>query len=97
MKKAVQALFLSISLILSITFSVMAGPVPDTGQTTCYDDSGVTDCPQPGEDYYGQDAQYTINPPSYTKMDANGNDLADDAVSWVMVRDNVTGLIWEVK
>jgi hypothetical protein len=37
------------------------------------------------------------NPPSYTKLDAGGNDLPNDAVSWVMVRDNVTGLIWEVK
>jgi hypothetical protein len=33
----------------------------------------------------------------YTKLDAAGNDLSDDAASWVMVRDNVTGLIWEVK
>ncbi len=35
--------------------------------------------------------------PSYTKLDASGNNLADSATGWVMVRDNVTGLIWEVK
>jgi hypothetical protein len=29
--------------------------------------------------------------------DNNGNDLPDDAEDWVMVRDNVTGLIWEIK
>src|SRR6056297_813215 len=34
---------------------------------------------------------------SFTKLDASGNELPDDAESWVMVRDNVTGLIWEVK
>ncbi len=72
-------------------------PIPDTGQTKCYDNEKDIPCPQPGEDFYGQDAHYTINPPSYTKLDADGNDLSDDAEEWVMVRDNVTGLIWEVK
>ena len=36
-------------------------------------------------------------PHSYTKLDAHDNDLPDSASSWVMVRDNTTGLIWEVK
>ena len=45
----------------------------------------------------GEDADFAINPPSYTKMDARGNFLADNATNWAMVRDNVTGLIWEVK
>jgi len=26
-----------------------------------------------------------------------GNDLPDSATEWVMVRDNLTGLIWEIK
>ena len=74
-------------------------PVPDTGQTKCYDDVGneIDPCPQPGEDFYGQDAQYITNTQSYTKLDENGADLPDEATEWVMVRDNVTGLIWEVK
>ncbi len=73
--------------------------LPDTGQTTCYDDSYRTEfpCPNPGEPFYGQDANYTINPQSYTKLDAQGNDLPDTATEWFMVRDNLTGLIWEVK
>jgi hypothetical protein len=84
--------------VLLWSVSGLAGPVPDTGQTTCYDDVGnVIQCPQPGQPFYGQDANYTINPPSYTKLDASGNALPDSASSWVMVRDNVTGLIWEVK
>jgi len=37
------------------------------------------------------------NPRSYTKLDKNGNSLPDLAISWSMVRDNVTCLIWEVK
>jgi len=62
-----------------------AFPLPDTGQTQSYTDTA------------GEDSDYLINPPSYTKLNAAGSDLADTATSWVMVRDNVTGLIWEVK
>jgi len=77
---------------------VFAAPVPDTGVTKCYDDVGnVITCPSPGQRFYGQDGSYSINPPSYTKLDSNGNALAVSATSWAMVRDNVTGLIWEVK
>jgi hypothetical protein len=77
---------------------VFAQPVPDTGVTKCFDAAGneIT-CPSPGQSFYGQDANYTINPPSYTKLDSNGNALAVSATSWAMVRGNVTGLIWEVK
>ncbi|ETR66067.1 MAG: hypothetical protein OMM_13297, partial [Candidatus Magnetoglobus multicellularis str. Araruama] len=63
----------------------------------CYDNEKEIPCPNPGEDFYGQDANYTINPQSFTKLDSHGNDLPDSATEWTMVRDNVTGLIWEVK
>ncbi|MFZ2630157.1 MAG: DUF1566 domain-containing protein [Desulfosalsimonadaceae bacterium] len=76
--------------------STTPGGVPDTGQDKCYNETGEIPCPQPGEPFYGQDAQY-VGPRSYTKLDALGNDLPDSAASWTMVRDNVTGLIWEVK
>ncbi len=33
----------------------------------------------------------------YTKLDGEGRELPDDAPSWAMVKDNTTGLIWEVK
>lgn len=33
----------------------------------------------------------------YTKIDSNGNDLPGTALSWSCVRDNRSGLIWEVK
>ena len=42
-------------------------------------------CPEPGDDFYGQDANYTINPPNLT-------DNKDGTVT-----DNLTGLIWEQK
>ena len=72
-------------------------PVPETGQTKCYDNAGEIPCPAPGEPFYGQDSSYEINPRSYTKLDQNGNELPDDAPLWSMVRDNVTGLVWEMK
>ncbi len=80
--------------ILFLPVFCEAYPVPDTGQTQCYDVAGnAVTCPSPGQALYGQDGNYSINPPSYTKLDANGNDLPVGATSWVMVRDNVTGLI----
>ena len=94
-KKGIWGLFLG---LIFMGVQVSAGPVPDTGQTTCYNDYGnAITCPSPGQRFHGQDANYTINPPSYTKLDGNGNALAVSAASWAMVRDNVTGLIWEVK
>jgi hypothetical protein len=61
-------------------------PIPDTGQTKCYDNDSEITCPQPGQPFYGQDAQYICNPQSYTSL-AGG----------IMVQDNVTGLVWENK
>ncbi|MEW6380803.1 MAG: DUF1566 domain-containing protein [bacterium] len=60
-------------------------PIPDTGQNIPYTEA------------FGEDSDYTINPPSYTKLDDKGKELDDSATSWSMVRDNATGLIWEVK
>lgn len=88
-----------IFFFLFVPVSTHAWPVPDTGQTKCYDTDGneINPCPSSGQAFYGQDASYTINPMSYNKLDAAGNDLPDGAGIWSMVRDNITGLIWEVK
>ena len=85
--------------VLMLTAAVLwAAPVPDTGQIKCYDVAGnVITCPSPGQALYGQDANYSTNPLSYTKLDGSGNALPDSTASWVMVKDNVTGLIWEMK
>jgi hypothetical protein len=61
------------------------GKLPDTGQTISYTSTA------------GEDSDYTLNPPSYTKLDAAGNPLTADAADWAMVKDNQTGLIWENK
>jgi hypothetical protein len=95
-----KKLFIVCAVLLILPCLASASTLPDTGQTKCYDNYGyeINPCPQLGEDFYGQDAQYITNPQSFTKLDENGNDLLDDAPwPWAMVRDNVTGLIWEVK
>ncbi|ETR69319.1 MAG: RCC1 repeat- and reductase domain-containing protein [Candidatus Magnetoglobus multicellularis str. Araruama] len=71
--------------------------VPDTGQIRCYDNENEITCPDPNEPFYGQDGNYNINSQSFTKLDSQGNDLPTSANEWTMVRDNVTGLIWEAK
>ena len=48
-------------------------------------------------DTFGKDSDYLINPHEYVKLDEVGNELPDDAPEWAMVRDNTTGLTWEVK
>jgi hypothetical protein len=60
----------------------LAYPIVDTGQEQCYDDSRAIPVPQPNQPFYGQDAQYAGNAPSY-------RDKGDGTVS-----DSVTGLMW---
>ena len=64
-------------------FSLPPKTLPDTGQTKCYNNSAEIPCPQPGQPFYGQDAQYGPNHQSYTDL---GNGI---------VKDNVTGLEWQ--
>jgi|GEM_PF-699443 len=83
MKRLSFAGFSALGIVLILSLSSFAFPVPDTGQTKCYNNTVEITCPQPGEPFYGQDANYTINQPSYTDL---GNGI---------VRDNVTGLMWQ--
>ena len=95
--------FIGLFMLPSVIFSQA---MPDTGQTACYDAAGnvLDPCPAMGEDFYGQDCQYQPqHPRSYTKLGIGGVELAGDALHvddggpWIMTRDNVTGLVWEVK
>lgn len=83
------------------------GKLNDTGITTCsnVDTNGL---PCPVADFPGQDAQYgrdvTHNDDSdghagfsFTKISSTGQPLPADAPEWDCVKDNVTGLMWEVK
>ena len=79
--------------LLLIVANAFAAPMSDTGQMKCYNNTVEI----PGQSFYGQDASYSINQVSYTKLDSTGNALPDSATSWTMVEDNVAGLIWELK
>jgi hypothetical protein len=88
------------------------GKLNDTGITTCSNDT-QNGQPCPISTHPNQDADngrdVTANDPSdghagfsFTKLDANGVPLTDQTVDytttpWACVKDNVTGLIWEVK
>lgn len=79
----------------------------DTGITACRG-AGADALPCPVTGFPGQDAESgrdrTSNNNadghagfSFTKLSASGNPLPATVASWSCVRDNVTGLIWEVK
>jgi hypothetical protein len=57
-------------------------PIVDTGQDRCYSDSREIAYPQPGQPFFGQDAQYQGLAPAY-------RDNGDGTVT-----DLVTGLMW---
>ncbi len=48
------------------------------------------------QDFPRQDADFPKDF-SFTKLDASGKDLPDNAGTWSCVRDNGSGLVWEVK
>jgi len=98
MKKIVINVFMICFVFYSNLSAEQAWMFPDTGQTKCSNNSQEIPCQNPGGYLYGQDADYHSGyAPSFTKLDSNGNPLPDSAKDWVMVKDNVTGLIWEVK
>lgn len=82
-----KGILVGLGVLVMVGFGAVTGfswTMPDTGQTTCYDtDGNVIDCQGTG-----QDGEFTINPHSYESITIGGDK---------MVRDNVTGLIWEVK
>lgn len=82
------------AMALAITFSCWASsqddtrnrltyPIVDTNQKVCYDAKVAIDEPIPGQAFYGQDAQFEGNQPSY-------KDNGDGTIT-----DLVTGLMWQ--
>jgi len=58
-------------------------PLVDTGVVTFYSNDEIIQAPSEEDDFYGQDATYHGNVPSYI-------DNSDDTIT-----DNVTGLMWQ--
>ena len=87
MKKNV---WLHLIVVLTVVFAFTPlslaqnyNPLPDTGQTQCYDVAGnVITCPVEGQPLHGQDAQYQGAAPAYLD---NGNGT---------ITDLNTGLMW---
>ena len=74
----------TVSLSPALTTAQVTYPIVDTGQVACYDNRGTIPCPGPGQEFYGQDAQYTGNQPAYT--------LSSDGLT---VYDRNTRLTWQ--
>ncbi|MBD1582062.1 Lcl C-terminal domain-containing protein [Pseudoalteromonas sp. S16_S37] len=85
------------------------GFIQDTGLSDCYDDSTKISCAN--SDYPRQDADVGRDSVAelldkagqgrasfdYTKLNEFADELPDTATSFSCVRDNINGLIWEVK
>ncbi|MBV5311625.1 DUF1566 domain-containing protein, partial [Chromatium okenii] len=82
--------------LLALIIPAHAAGLNDTGITTC-SNATQNGLPCPVAGFPGQDAEFGTNGFDFTKLDAAGNDLPATATNHVCVRDNVTGLIWEVK
>ena len=63
--------------------SSVSYPIVDTGILNFYSDKAIISKPSTTENFYGQDANYNGNQPSYTDHKNN------------TITDNVTGLMWE--
>ena len=92
----------------SVQPPVATGGLNDTGITFGGDDpSGnnpgcTSNIAAPQDCHQGRDATHNVDSDghagfSFTKLDANGNSLPTSATNWTCVKDNITGLIWEVK
>ncbi|MEZ7860957.1 MAG: DUF1566 domain-containing protein [Aeromonadaceae bacterium] len=86
--------------------AIATGKLNDTGMTGCADASSWS-LPCPVADFPGQDAEsgrdVSANDDSdghagfsFTKVDASGEALPASATKWSCVKDNVTGLLWEI-
>jgi len=83
--------FLKIKIVLLILFlgqinlksQTITFPIVETGIIDFYNNTSIISDPSAGQPFYGQDATYQDNNPSYTN---NGDGT---------IADNVTGLVWE--
>ncbi|MFO8072602.1 MAG: DUF1566 domain-containing protein, partial [Polyangia bacterium] len=66
--------------------------LPDTGQTSCYDDDWETSCPAEGEEYFGQDAQFGWD---LYVAPAERFERSEPIVGEPVVFDRITQLEWQ--
>jgi len=75
----------------TICYSSTAGDVTTPCQTDNEAGTG-----KGNDDFYGQDGNYSVNIPVYTKFNADAKEVGDgsDATAWMMFKDSITGLTW---
>jgi hypothetical protein len=73
----------NISTEIQTTSAIGQYKIVDTGQDKCYNNRSEIEAPKTGAPFFGQDAQFDGNKPSYT-------DNGDGTIT-----DHVTGLIWQ--
>lgn len=85
MKKNIYYFTTFLSFIFSASFlnAQTTYKIVDANQSGCFDSVAQINCPAQGSPYFGQDAQYQTNSPSYTNN-------SDGTIS-----DNNTGLMWQ--
>ncbi|MEQ1621210.1 MAG: DUF1566 domain-containing protein [Methylococcales bacterium] len=102
--------FCDLPLVLKNNACVIAGPLGhfnDTGITNCSDGGanvsgcGITQFPRQDAEF-GRDVSHYNDSDghagfNFTKISATGAELPLDANEWSCVKDNITGLVWEVK
>ena len=76
-------LLLLLCITIKATSQTLSYPIVDTKVSEYTNNTAVITAPAVGSAFYGQDASYQGNEPSYTD---NGN---------LTITDNVTGLMWE--
>jgi len=82
---------------LNDTGMIYGGNYPNSNNSNCTGETiAQQDCSH-GRDATHPDSSDGFSGFSFTKVDANGSEVLANATQWSCVKDNVTGLIWEVK
>jgi hypothetical protein len=97
----------TVNVNAQIVQATATSPLNDTGITFCSDGAfnvnscGISQYPRQdaefGRDFFDNDDKDGHAGFSFTKISSKGEKLPFDAPVWACVKDNVTGLLWEVK
>ncbi|MFO7722244.1 MAG: DUF1566 domain-containing protein [Bacteroidales bacterium] len=92
--KITAMITIAFGLHSAVTGQTLTYPIAGTGQANAYHNSGIITLPQPGQPFYGQNANYPGQAPSYTD---NGDGTVTDQATGLMwmQNDNGTAVLWE--
>jgi hypothetical protein len=90
MPRILSPLLPGLMLAATLPLQAVTFPIVDTHQDSCYDTLRAIPPPAPGQPFYGQDAQFNGNQPSYHN---NGDGTVSDlntGLMWVQERGTMT-------